>query len=341
MHLSDYEKVQEGVYADFSAYIRKLLKENIFQATGIPRLQSTKNRAKSLQSLKDKLQARDILDSGAIETQIKDLAGVRLIFYTEIDVDRFLKSRLIPDLFDVEWNESKVHYPIDENAQSRYQAFHYIVSLGGKQADLPEYEIFKGMRCEIQIQTVLNHAWSETYHDMVYKTRDGDSFGKSARESLDHRMNKVMDDFLRPASHEFQKCQYDYERLMLGKSLIDREVLQLIESTDDNNERYELISNLRKYVIPNYDDLPGICSVLLVSLDKAVCRAKEVDTKPIEIAYQNLPRMTSRDIALQSIGIIEDIRYINVQSTLYFLIKIYKSDMDAVVRDRVLESFLM
>jgi hypothetical protein len=48
---------------------------------------------------------------------------------------------------------------------------------------LPEYARFAGLHCEIQVQTILNHAWSETSHDIIYKDNLGPGFGKRALES--------------------------------------------------------------------------------------------------------------------------------------------------------------
>jgi ppGpp synthetase/RelA/SpoT-type nucleotidyltranferase len=125
------------------------------------------------------------MDSANIETEIKDLAGVRLIFYTNTDVDRFLDTRIIPELFTADWKETRIHHPTDENDQQRYQAIHYTVSLNPKQIALRKYAAFAGLRCEIQIQTVLNHAWAETYHDMIYKSRASEGFGAEARQALE------------------------------------------------------------------------------------------------------------------------------------------------------------
>src|SRR5262245_62478591 len=61
------------------------------------RLQQIRFRAKDPKSLKRKLTERGLLASDAIEDELKDLAGCRLIFYTNTDVDRFLSSRLIFD----------------------------------------------------------------------------------------------------------------------------------------------------------------------------------------------------------------------------------------------------
>jgi len=165
MNLTRYEQTGEMLYGDFAATVKFILEEAI-TATETPQPQSIQCRAKSAASLKFKLEAQGLLDSDSIEKQIKDLAGVRLVFYTNTDVNRFLNSGLIPQGFQVDWKETRIHHPTSENAQQRYQAIHYTVYLSEQRTALPEYSKFKGMRCEIQIQTILNHAWAETSHDI-------------------------------------------------------------------------------------------------------------------------------------------------------------------------------
>jgi hypothetical protein len=65
------------------------------------RLQQIKFRAKDPTSLRRKLTERGLLESETIEQELKDLAGCRLIFYTNTDVDRFLASRLIFDSLSI------------------------------------------------------------------------------------------------------------------------------------------------------------------------------------------------------------------------------------------------
>lgn len=337
MKFDDYEKNYFDIYDEFAAFVRTLLKNQIAETKGLPRLQSTKARAKTTESLKEKLEKRGLLESDNVETEIKDLAGVRLIFYTETDVDRFLSSRLIPELLEVDVKETKVHHPTEEN-DPRYKAFHYVVSLGNRRVVLPEYEKFKGMRCEIQIQTILNHAWAETYHDMIYKARGGDGFGTNTRDALGKRMKKVMDEHLRPAGYEFQKCQHDHERLMQGKALFDRGALETIEKCDNNNDRHEILSTLSEHVIPNYDDIPGVYPDICRALEAAVHAARNTETKPIESVFGNLPGKTPKDVTLLAIGIFNDLRYADVEVTLRSLISIYKGEKDKEVRKQIIEA---
>ena len=338
MKFDDYEKTYVSTYTDFAEIVRSLLEDAIEKTEGVPRLQSTQARGKDVTSLKRKLEERGLLASERIESEIKDLAGVRLIFYTNTDVDRFLRLELIPDTFDVDWEETRVHHPTDDNDQQRYQAIHYTVLLSEKHTALSAYKKFKGMRCEIQIQTILNHAWSETQHDMVYHARDSQGFGTRAMQALDKRLKKIMDDYLRPAGYEFQKVQHDYERLMQGKALFDRGALETLESCDSNNERYEILSTIAEYVIPNYDDIRAVYPEIRRALETAVQAARNTETKPIETPFGNLPGKTSQDVTLVAVGILNTFRYVDIEATFRSLIGIYKGDQDTEVRKQIVDA---
>ena len=92
---------------------------------------------------------------------------------------------MIPGTFDVDWKETRIHHPTAENEKQRYQAIHYTISPSENHASQQEYVQFKGMRCEIQLQAILDHAWAETNHDPVYHLNPIPGFGSQAIESLD------------------------------------------------------------------------------------------------------------------------------------------------------------
>ena len=124
---------------------------------------------------------------------MKDLAGCRVIFYTNGDVSRFINSGIINQNFEV--LEVKLHHPGHEveDATEFYISNHYVVTLRPERIALPEYARFASMRCEIQIQTILNHAWAEMAHDTIYKAPAlGDfDFGGREFDGIKSRMQKV------------------------------------------------------------------------------------------------------------------------------------------------------
>ncbi|MGZ8163914.1 MAG: hypothetical protein ACXW04_00215 [Methylobacter sp.] len=94
MNLGQYAAGQRDRYADFAKAVAQILSAAIRKNAQL-RLQQIQDRAKQLDSLKAKLAKAGLLESDAIEDEIKDLAGCRLIFYTNSDISKFLSSEIL------------------------------------------------------------------------------------------------------------------------------------------------------------------------------------------------------------------------------------------------------
>jgi ppGpp synthetase/RelA/SpoT-type nucleotidyltranferase len=95
------------MYADYAVLaetVAAVLRAAISAYRGTFRLQQVQHRVKNPESLRKKLEDRGILATASLENDIKDLAGCRLIFYTNADVTRFLQSGIIQDNFEVDWD---------------------------------------------------------------------------------------------------------------------------------------------------------------------------------------------------------------------------------------------
>ena len=53
-----------------------------------------------------------------------------------------------------------------------YQSVHYLVALKEDRTSLSEYLQYKGLIAEIQVRTILQHAWAEIEHDIQYKSSE-------------------------------------------------------------------------------------------------------------------------------------------------------------------------
>ena len=170
VNFTDYRSEYFPLYSEFASVVSGILEEAMKANNARAQVWEFQSRAKSHRSLERKLVERGLLASDTIEQEIKDLSGTRIIFYSNDDVDWFLRSSIISDNFEVDWDQSKIHYSIGEAADVRdlYRAHHYMVSLNEIRLKLPEYGRFSGLRCEVQIQTILNHAWSETGHEAYH-----------------------------------------------------------------------------------------------------------------------------------------------------------------------------
>lgn len=335
MNLEDYEKQHRPTYEAFANVVRFILEQAIAAAPSIPRPQSVQSRAKQVESLRRPLEEANNLDTQTLETDRRDLAGMRLVFYTNNDVDRFLGSRLIRENFEIEEDSTKVHHPTPENESARYRAIHYTVRLKDNRLLLPEYSRFAGLRCEIQVQTILNHAWSETSHDIIYKDKLGAGFGQRAMEAITRRFERIMDLYLIPAGYEFQKAQQDYERVLQGKALFDQDIVQLLDRAENNNQRYEILSGLKDYAIPHYDNLPAAYSQLRPAFLRAVQAARLTAPAPIETTFGEMKGIKPETVTRLVVEIISSVRYADVVGTLQLLMDLYRDESDERIHQQI------
>ena len=337
MNLDDYEKIYFSTYKAFAETVRFILVEALLAADNLPRPQSVQCRAKGVDSLQRRLAEVGKLETQTLELDRRDLAGARVIFYTNNDIERFQSSSIIRDNFEIEEDSTKIHHPTPDNKETQYRAVHYTVRLGNNRTCLPEYARFAVLRCEIQIQTILNHAWSETSHD-IYKDILGDGFGRKAMEGITRRFDRIMVKYLIPAGYEIQKAQQEYERVLQGKQLFDKDIVCLLDNAQNNNERYEILSQLKDYAIPNYDDFPEAYAGLKDPLLKAVIAARGAETVPIDTAFGPLDGYKADAITRLVVEIVENLRYVDVTGTLKLLIDIYRDEPNDSIRTQIVNA---
>lgn len=314
MDIEEYENEGREAYATFAAKIAEILTTAINSETDF-RLQQIKDRAKQTTSLLKKLEDRGIAETTTLENDIKDLAGCRVIFYTNSDVTRFINSGIINQNFEV--LEVKLHHPRREieDVAELYISNHYIVRLPPERIALHGYARFDGMRCEIQIQTILNHAWAEMAHDTIYKAPALGDFGATAFESIKSRMQKVARKHIVPAGYEFQKIASDFERLIDGKTLFDSGALEAIVAATNNNLRAEALESFSENILPFYDDPQAVYPEIVEQLIAAADRARSMPKTAIETPFGTLPGKTYSDIIESITDILTHFRYLDVETT--------------------------
>ena len=155
-------------------------------------------RAKRPDKLKDKLIKRNEKNKyrniEEIYEDIVDLAGVRIALYfpgDEEEVEKFVKSHFdvveikeFPQ--DLEPNGGSGIY---KKVFSGYHATHYRVKL--RPHHYKEDNDYSDALIEIQIATVLMHAWAEVEHDLVYKPLSG-KLSRDEYEILDELNGMIL-----------------------------------------------------------------------------------------------------------------------------------------------------
>lgn len=338
MTLDEYERSGKQLYEAFAKLVATLLTEEVAKRGEI-KLQHIQHRPKGLKSLRDKLVKEKVAaDDPQIEAKIKDLAGCRLVFYTNTDVGRFRQSGIINDLFEIDWDRTKFHHPTHESS-SQFRSDNIVIRLKEPMLSSAEFAKFKGLACEVQVQTALNHAWSEMEHD-VYKKPVLKGFGAARMRSIEERMEKIMREHLLPAGYEFQKIRDDFDRLAAGKELFDQDALRTLEAATDNNRRFDLLEQFSTYVLPDYDDVSAVEGDIRNTMARIIRAARTTPQQPIETILGHLEGVTADQVFEKALHIIERVRYAgpdSVEGTLDLLCEFYRDATSEDQKNHVLQ----
>jgi len=117
------------------------------------------SRTKSLESLRHKLLRPE--KTYAELWDITDLVGLRVVTSLEETVDAV--AREVEALWPVDLAHSTDKRRVNDHERFGYRSLHYVCAVP-EDAGLPP-----SCRFEIQIRTVLQHAWAEVEHDLGYK----------------------------------------------------------------------------------------------------------------------------------------------------------------------------
>jgi ppGpp synthetase/RelA/SpoT-type nucleotidyltranferase len=338
MNLRTYETDGRALYARLAELVAGILNTVIRKQAEL-RLQQIQHRAKDPSSLRKKLERAGELESDDIGAAAKDLAGCRAVFYTNSDVARFQSSGIITDNFVVDWARTKIHHPhptaVDANL---FISNNYVIRLRDERLALAEYAEFRDAWCELQVQTTLNHAWSEMEHDMIYKMPTLNGFGGALMQGIEKRMKKIMRDYLLPAGYEFQKIVDDFERLSSGKQIFDAGALHQLGVCEDNNARYELLQRFKEYVLPSYDDLGKVQAEVRAAVVVAVQRAYVTEPRPIETPFASLPGESVETVLKVAADILDYLRCFDVEATFDAICVLFAGAPNDNVRKRLLSS---
>lgn len=99
--------------------------------------------------------------------EITDLAGVRVITNVLVTIDEV--DKLLNDEFKIVEKSDKGKDLLTED-RFGYQSVHYLVQISKSRYSLAEYEKYTDGIVEVQVRTILQHAWAELEHDIQYKS---------------------------------------------------------------------------------------------------------------------------------------------------------------------------
>lgn len=142
--------------------------------------------------------------------ECEDLCGLRVICYFPSDVDR---------IASVIQREFLVHSTIDKGTllgvqEFGYRSTHFIVSVKKEWEAAPNYRGLAGLKAEIQVRTLLMHAWAEVEHKLAYKSES------QVPDEFRRRFSRLSAKF-EEADEQFEELRdklREYRRALMAKA---------------------------------------------------------------------------------------------------------------------------
>ena len=219
-------------YEAFAGAVREILVQALAAKDIL--VNSIEARAKEPGSFGTKAEAQSENDPGAPKyrnplDEITDLAGVRIITFFPRTVESV--DTCIREEFEVLEHKDLRQILLQEE-RFGYQSEHYLVRLNCKRTALPEYNPHRGLIAEIQVRTILQHAWAEIEHDIQYKS-------SITIPNTIRRRFMALAGVLEIADREFQAIQdEDKEIKEKARSSVEEGILDQVEITADALQSY-------------------------------------------------------------------------------------------------------
>jgi ppGpp synthetase/RelA/SpoT-type nucleotidyltranferase len=184
LETEEWARAQVRTYAerraDYKVLATTLAKVLEYVAAKYDPMAIVQARAKGVPSFAGKILRKDKQTPDPVN-EFTDLCGARIIVHTESDVQNV--AGFLEDHFDVDWvNTNQANRRLGPT-EFGYRSTHYIVSFRPSRGGAPVFpsaevpvEIpgcvfaMANPRAEIQVRTIVQHAWADVNHDLAYKS---------------------------------------------------------------------------------------------------------------------------------------------------------------------------
>lgn len=204
----------------------KIAIETILDEKDIPILDIT-SRIKTPESAWEKITRKNYNDPF---TQIEDWCGLRIVCYYPSDIKKI--TELLREEFHVETEEDtsqrlKAH-------EFGYRSTHFILRIKDSWLTAPQYRGLADIKAEVQVRTILMHAWAEIEHKLAYKSE------KQVPDMFRRKLYRL--------SAKFEETDEQFEELRLGlgkyrESVIDtaKEGLASFRNRELNLDTFQVL----------------------------------------------------------------------------------------------------
>ncbi|WP_234572819.1 GTP pyrophosphokinase [Rhodohalobacter sp. 614A] len=248
----------EKLGLNLSQVFELLLNENDIQFL------SVYYRVKDIDSFIKKIEQKGYQDPFK---EIEDICGVRIICYYQSDVE-LIKKILRKELNVLEDENKEENLEFD---QFGYRSTHLILTTPDKWLETPNYRGLKNVKAEVQVRTVLMHAWAEIAHKLAYKSK-----------------SQIPKAFRRKLSRISAKLEESDEQFEEIKKQIESNKKELIISAEESNEfnpnvefNLDSLQAFLDYAFPNRKKSIELTSGLFEEMEK-----KKISLKDLIFGYK-------------------------------------------------------
>lgn len=292
----DGYSVSRGSYEDCLNYVENAVK-NIIKSQSI-NVHEIIGRVKTVESLEGKVKRKNYSNLA----EITDLCGIRIITYFSDDVDKI--AELISQEFEVDVENTIDKRKSEDPTKFGYVSLHYVVSLKEENSSPILYSRFKDMKLELQIRTVMQHAWAEIEHDLGYKSKE-DIPNQYRRQfaRLAGLIELADDNFLQLKNNIINYEQEIREKLPTSKKELPIDSSTLMTYVTEDQNYIELLNTIKPLDVDT--DFNIDFNINSSSLSTVVQRVKKLGLKTIGDIDELLERY--KDIFLRISSIEMDI----------------------------------
>jgi ppGpp synthetase/RelA/SpoT-type nucleotidyltranferase len=151
-------------YEKYAEFLEGALRDATIRLAPLAIVQA---RPKSIASFAEKALRKRSEHENPVD-EFTDLCGARVIARTHEELAPLVAW--LTSTFEIDWANSDDTVERLEADEFGYRSLHYIVSIDPIRAvELNAPKSIAGLKAEVQLRTMLGHAWADVTHDLVYK----------------------------------------------------------------------------------------------------------------------------------------------------------------------------
>jgi putative GTP pyrophosphokinase len=182
--------------------------------------------------------------------EIEDICGVRIICYYQSDIEKI--SSIITSEFKIHNSEDKEDKLKAD--QFGYRSLHFIASIKQSWTNVPNYRDLEELKVEIQVRTILMHAWAEIEHNLAYKS------DQHIPEQFKRKLYRISAK-LEEADEQFEELKKESKSHQ--KELLKRAKEKTLKFTNDTEINLDTLQAFLDYYFPKRQKNIGNSSSLL------------------------------------------------------------------------------